>query len=105
MTHLGPTWIPPITCPCGGRHHLGARYYVSVWENPGPVLPVVGPFLTHQEALAWVDPAREEVLTHWNPEGRAHWYAYGTVALPYGSSVVGKLNAALALQAISGVYE
>ena len=53
---VGLTWIPPVSCPCGGRHQPGSRYYVSVLEHEGGRwLAVAGPFLTHQAALGRVD--------------------------------------------------
>lgn len=93
----GLTWAPPITCPCGERHHLGARYYVSVIEDPGAgkksdAVLALGPLLTHPEALARVDRVRAFVLDHYNPGGAAHWYGYGTVAMPATFDRPGKLN-------------
>lgn len=97
MIATGPRWVPGLACPCGAvRHAPGARYYVSVVEHEGGrALPALGPFLTHPEALARVDRVRDLVLARYNPDGRAHWYLYGTIALPYDSTVVGRLNAEL----------
>lgn len=39
-----------------------------------------------------VDAARTIILDHYNPGGRAHWYAYGTVAMPCGYARPGKIN-------------
>lgn len=95
----------PLTpCPCGGEHHEGAAYYASVIEDPqrGPdsrMVLAAGPFPTHQEALAQVDRVRTAVLERWNPNGRAHWYGYGTVAVKAGYDRPGKLNAELGLAA------
>jgi hypothetical protein len=85
------TWIPPVTCSCGERHHLGAKYYVSVMDGSRQI-NALGPFRTHQEALAWVPIVNREVIDHYNPEGRAHFYAYGTVAMAHDYQVPGRLN-------------
>ena len=54
-------------CGCGETHHEGANYYVSVVRDTakGPHSDyrlLAGPFPTHEEALAWVDRARELAL-------------------------------------------
>lgn len=90
------TWIPAVTCPCGERHHLGARYYVSVFKSPelgpkGPTVLAAGPYLTHPEALAVVDVVRRIVLERYD-DGWAWFYAYGTVAMPHDFTRPGKLN-------------
>ena len=94
----GRTWWPAIACTCGERHHPGSRYYVSVIERPdmgaeSPMILALGPFLTHQEAIAHVDRVRLAVLSRFNPEGRADWYGYGTVAMAGDYSTPGRLNA------------
>ena len=86
-----------LWCRCGALHHQEAAYYVSVWENPdscalGRVVLALGPFQEHDEALAHVETVRREVEAHWNPNGRAHWYGYGTTAMRPGYAVPGKLN-------------
>ena len=94
----GFTWWPAVGCTCGARHRFGTRYYVSVIESPdlGPESPMVlalGPFLTHEEARGGVDSVRDVVLSRHNPQGRAHWYGYGTVAMPdTGPPLLGRLN-------------
>lgn len=70
---------------------------MSVIEQPdrgahSPTVLALGPFLTHQEALAHVDRVRLAVLSRFNPEGRAHWYGYGTVAMGAGYAKPGRLN-------------
>lgn len=81
-----------LNCKCGEvAHYQGASYYVSVSDGPEHRL-VVGPFPEHDQALAHVDAARREILAHWNPGGRAHWYGYGTCAVKGGSTILGKLN-------------
>lgn len=82
-------------CPCGGEHSEGAVYFVSVRRNETDWVPVLGPYGTHPEALALVDKGRE--LTE-RVDPRAHWYAFGTVALPGDTKRVGLLNDALATE-------
>lgn len=88
---VGLTWIPPVSCPCGGRHLPGSRYYVSVLDG-GRWLAVVGPFLTHQAALGRVEVVSRVVCERYNPDGRADFYAYGTVAMPHDYVMPGQLN-------------
>ncbi len=83
-----------LWCPCGARHHQGARYYVSVADGPDVVL-ALGPFQEHQEALARVDDVRRRALEAWNPNGRADWYGYGTTAMLPTYTTPAKLNAEL----------
>lgn len=92
----------PEPCTCGETHHDGANYYVSVVRDTakGPHSDyrlLAGPFTDHAEALAWVDRARELALARYNPDGRAHWYAYGTVAMAAGYTKPGMLNDQLGL--------
>ncbi len=89
-----------LWCPCGAVHHQEAAYYVSVWENPGSwnpgwVVLALGPFQEHDAALAAVETVRREVEAHWNLDGRAHWYGFGTTAMRPGYAVPGKLNAVI----------
>lgn len=81
-----------LNCHCGEHHYQGAAYYVSVMDGPQGVL-VVGPFTEHTEALAHVDATKRIVLDRYNPNGRAHWYGYGTAVVKDGSRRPGKLNA------------
>lgn len=98
-------WRPHVFrglwCRCGAVHHQEASYYVSVWENPGSYTPgrvalALGPFQEHFEALAKVETVRLEVEARWNPNGRAHWYGYGTTAMRPGYREPGKLNTVIA---------
>ena len=89
-----PTWIPPMSCGCGARHHVGAQYYASVTDGPDRVILAAGPYRTHQEALAVVNDVWETVTERYGES--AHWYAYGTVAMPFRHTEAGKLNAAVA---------
>ena len=90
-------------CACGAAHPDGARYYASVVERPGdpetPMVLAAGPFPTHPEALAMVDRVRALVLARFNPGGRAHWYAFGSVAMRGDFDEPGKLNAEFGLAA------
>ena len=91
---------PAPTCACAA-HPEGANFYASVIEAPdrGPESPMVlaaGPFPTHADALAVVDKVRAIVLARYNPNGRAHWYGYGTAAMAADFTRPGKLNAELA---------
>ena len=84
-------------CGCGEKHHEGANYYVSVVRDTakGPHSDyrlLAGPFPPHEEALAWVDRAKALALARYNPEGRADWYAYGTVAMTADYRKPGMLN-------------
>lgn len=90
---------PPPACACA-EHPEGATFYASVIESPdrGPDSKMVlaaGPFPTHAEALAVVDKVRALVLARYNPNGRADWYAFGTVAMAGDFTRPGKLNAEL----------
>lgn len=103
MRAAGGPWYPKVLragawfeqrqpCECGGRHVPGGNYYVSVIDGTGAVLLAAGPFATHQEARWTVDQVREVVLAKFNPEGRAFWYSYGTVAMAADYRVPGKLT-------------
>lgn len=52
----------------------GPGYYVSVIDGTRKAL-VAGPFETHAEALAQVEPEREK---WYKLDARSHWYAWGT---------------------------
>ena len=100
MIATGPRWVPPLSCPCGAvRHHPGARYYVSVRDDSRTVL-AAGPYLTHPEALAVVGIVNRIVLNKYNPQGRAHWWSYGTVAMPYGYDRPEHLNTDVAAASV-----
>lgn len=80
-----------LNCHCGETHYQAASYYVSIIDGSRHVL-AVGPFTEHSEALAHVDAARRIVMERYNPDGRAHWYGYGTAVVHGGSARPGKLN-------------
>ena len=69
-------------------------FYVSVINGSRKGL-LAGPFDTHEQALALVDPAR---IAAKQVNDRAHFYAYGTAkvtAKPNRPLPVGKLNTML----------
>jgi hypothetical protein len=80
------------TCNCGGQHHEGANYYVSVIDGPRFNL-LAGPYKTHVEALAMLRPtqnlANKLVPQSW-------FYSFGTVAMKPECTRTGKLNEKLA---------
>ena len=90
-TTYSPHIFAGLNCPCGERHYQGAAYYVSVAKD-SQVMLAAGPFAEHSDALAKVDAVREIVMGKWNPGGEAHWYGYGTTAMPCGYDRPGKLN-------------
>jgi hypothetical protein len=65
-------------CTCGGTHADGAHYYVSARRDDGAVSVLLGPYLTHPMALGMVDTGRRLAE---RVDARAHWYAFGTVAM------------------------
>lgn len=78
-------------CKCGQQHHEGANYYVSVVDGP-QFNVLAGPYKTHAEALAMVEPVRtlavELVPQSW-------FYGFGTVAMAANFTKPGKLSAIL----------
>lgn len=82
-------------CPCGSQHagEVGA-FYVSV-ADAGRVGLIAGPFATHAEALAMVEPARTEAE---KANAWAAFYAFGTVRMAEGYTAPGVLNGRLGLQ-------
>lgn len=66
------------TCKCGADHVPDASYYVSA-EDGGRSALASGPYPTHAEALARVDEVRERAI---RSDGKAHFYSWGTVAMP-----------------------
>ena len=64
------------------------NYYVSVVDGPrhGRLL---GPFLTHQEALDRVDDVRTRVT---GIDRKAHFYGFGTCRVPDEIAKPGLLN-------------
>lgn len=74
-------------------------FYVSVLDQYGNdgssrLGLLAGPFSTHEEALALVDKARDVAC---RVDGRAHWYAVGTVKMKDGLRD-GVLNKLLGLE-------
>lgn len=66
------------TCECGADHVAGTSYYVSAADGGRSAL-ASGPYPTHAEALARVDEVRERAIRQ---DGKAHFYSWGTVAMP-----------------------
>jgi hypothetical protein len=56
-------------------------FYVSVRNDSGQHRFLLGPFVTHQEALANVDRGR--VLSRNDPQ--SPWYSYGTASTDRGA--------------------
>jgi hypothetical protein len=83
----------PTSCPCGLTHDdedPARKFYVSVVDGERFNF-LAGPFDTHAEALAQVEPTRsraEEV------DPRACWYSFGTARAPAGYTAPGLLDAA-----------
>jgi hypothetical protein len=76
------------TCECGERHTPGASYYVSAVDGGRSAL-ASGPYDTHAEALARVDEVREKAVRQ---DGQAHFYSWGTVAMPGTHRKKGQLD-------------
>ena len=71
------------------------NYYVSVIDGSKYVL-AAGPFTTHEEALATVEPLRNKVLDL-DPTGQWFWYAWGTCKVNEAELVKpGRFNSLLA---------
>ena len=80
------------TCNCGGQHHEGANYYVSVIDGPQFNL-LAGPYKTHVEALAMLRPT-QDLANKLVPQ--SWFYGFGTVAMKPECTRPGKLNDKLA---------
>lgn len=90
-----PSIYRGLWCTCGARHHQEGSYYVTV-VNGSSVVFALGPFQEHGQALARVEDVNREVQAKWNPDGRAHFYGFGTACVGYDRvKVPGKLNATL----------
>lgn len=94
MTPANRMTAPFDLCTCGAQHHPGSNYYVSVLDGDRHVL-AAGPYSTHAQALGMVAPVNRLVQAKYDYQGRAAWYAFGTVAMKPGYRVPGKLNAEL----------
>ena len=68
-------------------------YYVSVVDADRKAL-LAGPFDTHAEALALVEPTRK-VANELDP--KSHFYGFGTCRLPVGADKPGLLNQQMGL--------
>ena len=82
-------------CPCGEEffHAHGSGFYVSV-QDAGKTGLLAGPFTTHAEALRHVEDVREAA---YKADSRAHFYAFGTLAIKDGERKPGILNKRLGL--------
>jgi hypothetical protein len=63
-----------MACDCGREHEAGFKFYVSVKDGQRSGF-LLGPYDTHDEALANVDRGRKLA---YDADTRAPWYAYGT---------------------------
>jgi hypothetical protein len=71
-------------------------YYVSVIDGARYGL-LLGPFVWHAAALAWVARVRQAA---YDVDPRSHWYAFGTCGLHPGTPApVGRLNELLGITA------
>lgn len=85
-------------CDCI-EHPKDSHFYVSVFDpssnaGHGRRGLVAGPFDTHDTALAMVEPARKEAE---RADSFAHFYAFGTCAMPKTYTRPGVLNHRLSL--------
>jgi hypothetical protein len=71
-----------------GRGTFGARFYVSA-RDAGRTVLLAGPFKKHADALAAVDKYKKRAH---DVDPKAHWYSYGTVAMPRSFKETGKLS-------------
>lgn len=69
MLHQSACECGDFDCPANS-----GSFYVSIRNDNGDYRFLLGPFMTHAEALAAVTLG--EYLAQVDP--RAHWYAYGT---------------------------
>lgn len=82
------------SCPCGRKHDDEGRasgpgkFYVSVEDGPKKFNVVAGPYDTHAEALAVVEPVKRLAIdgVDGGPcDPYAHFYSWGTVRMPGGT--------------------
>lgn len=78
-------------CECGKPkgHDAGSDFFVSNIRNGKGWRPILGPYKTHDEALANVDRGRK--LTE-EADPQAFWDSFGTCKKDAGSGVVGSLG-------------
>jgi hypothetical protein len=84
-----------LWCDCGARHYQRASYYASV-TNGNDCILAAGPYPEHGDALAAVEPVRRVVAKLYSNAPDYPWYGYGTLAMPAGYVMPGKLNALVA---------
>lgn len=83
---------PPMPPPAPNR-----MFYVTMIRDPGPrqkVAWLAGPFATHEEALAQVEPARAKAN---EVDAFSAFDAFGTASVESDNHKPGKLNTALGL--------
>mgnify|MGYP001582287252 CR=1 FL=1 len=68
-------------CGCAADAHEGHSFYVTAHDGVRYAF-LLGPYLTHCEALAQVEQGRGQAVEA-NPW--AHFYSFGTASLPAGS--------------------
>jgi len=88
---MAPHVFRGLWCRCGAQHYQEGRYYVSVQDGSRTML-ALGPFQEHSDALARVADVERLACTKYNPEGRAHWYGYGTTVMQASYTRPGMLN-------------
>lgn len=78
-----------LELPCSLCTFVNRDYFVSIVRSSTQRGLLAGPFKTHAEALAMVEPAKRlaRELDPW-----ADFDAFGTCSLPADSGYVGKLN-------------
>jgi hypothetical protein len=76
------------TCTCGESHVEGGPYYVTVVDGKRYDC-LSGPYRTHAEALAMVEPMQRRAL---DLESAAAFYSFGTALLPRGTTKKGILD-------------
>jgi hypothetical protein len=69
-----------LPCGCDKPHKSGASFFVSCIEDSGQRRNalLLGPYNTHEEALANVDRGRKLAETN---DPKAHWYSFGTCSI------------------------
>jgi hypothetical protein len=73
---------------------LREGFYVTVWNGRDRRGWLLGPYSTHDEALANVDIGRREARA---VNDRAHWYFYGTAKVTAKQLPIGSLNTRIGL--------
>lgn len=67
-------------CECGEGHPDGTSFFVSCIEDEGQRRKsyLLGPYATHEEALANVDRGRKLAVDN---DPKAYWYSFGTCSI------------------------